>query len=621
MRRFVSGSVIAAALATALFTVFAAPATAAPCTTANVLSGSNFEIDVNANLKVNGAGPCIDWLSDGTGSLLRAGVLTKNDKPSGGDDDAFGQGTSEDDPNPTIVDGSIPNNKSDLKVFGLYSELGASTADNPSGKFLELFWTRVQNPSGTTNMDFELNQKFCSGSTADPNCADNGSGVTPETPVRTVGDKLITYDLSNGGTVPTISIRTWEGSAWGAPTEISGGSQPRALGSVNTSTIASGDSGGLGSLDPYTFGEAAISFGALFPGAECGTFGSSYLKSRSSDSFSSEVKDFVSPERIQISSCAPKITTKLSASTITVGQSVHDSATLEGATTNAGGTVKYTVYRDSACTTFFANAGTKTVTNGVVPDSNNVTFNSPGTFYWQASYSGDGSNQAVKSVCTTERLVVQKKQPSISTTPRPGSGTVGVTLNDSATLSAGFSPTGSIVFRLYGPNNPTCDPSGAAPVFTQTVGVSGNATYATTGGFTTSQAGTYHWTARYGGDTKNNAAASACADEAVVVAKATSGITTEQSLTPNDTATVTGQSPTGSVDFSLFSPADPTCSAAPAFAQTAGLSGGQGSTSNTSFVVTQSGTWRWLVEYGGDANNGGATSACGVERFTIVNGG
>jgi hypothetical protein len=613
---------IAAVLATALFvTVYAAPAAAAPCTTPNVLSGSSFEIDVDANLKVDGASPCIDWLTGGSGSLRRAGVLAKDDKPSGGGDDSFGQGTSEDDADPTIVDGSIPNSKSDLKVFGLYSELGTATPANPTGKFLELFWSRVQDPSGTTNMDFELNQKYCSGSTSDPNCADN-SVPTPETPVRTVGDKLITYDLSQGGTVATISIRTWQGSAWGPATEISGGSQPLAVGSVNTSTIASGDSGGLGSLDPYTFGEAAVALSALFPGPTCGTFGSAYLKSRSSASFSSEVKDFVSPERVLISSCAPSITTKLSASTITAGQSVHDSATLKGATINAGGKVTYTVYTDSNCTSFFANAGTKTVTNATVPNSNNVTFNSAGTYYWQASYSGDPSNQPVKSACTSERLVVAKKQPAISTTPQPGSATVGATLNDSAALSGGLNPTGTIFFRLYGPNNPTCATSGAAPVFSQVVNVSGNGTYSTTGGFATGQAGTYHWTARYGGDANNKPAASACADEAVVVAKATSGITTAQSLLPNDTATVTGQSPTGSVDFSLFSPADPTCSGTPAFAETAGLNGsGQASTSNTSFVMNQAGTWRWLVEYGGDSNNGGATSACGVERFTIVNGG
>src|SRR5215212_10255588 len=173
------------AMATIAF-VGMASAQSTTCTTANVLAGSDFEIDTNANLKVDGAAPCIDWLADGTGSALRSGVLTKNDKLSGATDDSFGQGTSEDDANPTIVDGSIPPNKSDLKAFGVYSEVGEATLANPSGKNLALFWSRVQNPSGTTNMDFELNQKFCDLSATPTNCANNGKNFPAETPIRTV---------------------------------------------------------------------------------------------------------------------------------------------------------------------------------------------------------------------------------------------------------------------------------------------------------------------------------------------------------------------------------------------------------------------------------------------------
>ena len=54
---------------------------------------------------------------------------------------------------PTVVDGSIPPNKSDLLTFGGYLET------NPAGdRFLNIFWHRVQEPNGTTNMDFEFNQ-------------------------------------------------------------------------------------------------------------------------------------------------------------------------------------------------------------------------------------------------------------------------------------------------------------------------------------------------------------------------------------------------------------------------------------------------------------------------------
>jgi hypothetical protein len=119
------------------------------------------------------------------------------------------------------------------------------------GKTLELFWSRINSSQGTTNMDFELNRKFC-----DPtNCA--GNGITP---LRTTNDKLISYDLSQGGTVPTISIRTWDGSVWGPADVISGGSNPDAVGSVNTTTIPENQAGGaqpagIGEQDPFTFGE------------------------------------------------------------------------------------------------------------------------------------------------------------------------------------------------------------------------------------------------------------------------------------------------------------------------------------------------------------------------------
>src|SRR3954452_19005981 len=217
-RWWVIGAVMLAAAAVGLSGAVRAPA-APPCATTSVLSGSNFEIDTDANLKVDGAGDCIDWLAGGTGTSLRTGVLSTTDKPTGATDDSFGQGSQEDDANPTIVAGSIPPNKSDLKTFGLYSEVTAT------GKFLELFWSRVQNPSGTTNMDFELNQKSCDPSATPTNCSTNGV-----TPVRTVGDKLITYNLSNGGTVATIEIRTWLGALWGPSTDLTAAGE--ALGTV-----------------------------------------------------------------------------------------------------------------------------------------------------------------------------------------------------------------------------------------------------------------------------------------------------------------------------------------------------------------------------------------------------
>ena len=104
--------------------------------------------------------------------------------------------------------------------------------------------------------------------------------------------------------------------------------------------------------------------------------------------------------------------------------------------------------------------------------------------------------------------------PTIATTAS-ASVTVGGAITDTATLAGGSSPTGTITFTLFGPNDATC---ANAPVFTSTVTVNGNGSY-TSSSFTTASAGTYNWIATYNGDANNGAPTSACADpnESVVV--------------------------------------------------------------------------------------------------------
>jgi len=472
--------------------------------------GSAFEIDTNANLKVDTTG-CIDWLAAGT-NTFRSGVLAKNDQPTGTGDDSFGQGTAEDNPNPTIVSGSIPPNKSDLKAFCVFTE--------PA--FLELFWSRVQNPSGTTNMDFELNKLACDGTAT--NCANNGTAKAPiyVTPKRSAGDKLVTYDLSQGGTHPAISIRTWVAAAgkvaahWGDADVISDGNSPDALGSINSSLIPDTETGGisggltasLGSQDPFTFGEAAISFEALFGTGACGTFGSAYLKSRSSDSFTAEIKDFVAPERVRISNCPSGLTTTATASA-TVGGTISDTAHLTvGA--GAGGTITFHLFSAAGC------AAASEVNTGLTP----VTVDGPNDY--------------------------------------------------------------------------------------------------NSGNYTTTTIGTFYWTAVYSGDATNDGSSTACGDpgETSVVNPAQSGISTHQSVYPNDSATITGGG-SGTVRFRLYSGTG--CSGTALVDQTKNVASGAAATDNTTVAVDASATYSWLVEFvSADANHTNATSTCSTEHFAIT---
>jgi hypothetical protein len=254
------------------------------------LPGSNFEIDNNANLRVDNPAPSLDWAN--------VTETRKADKTSGATDDSFGNGTKEDTAVPSVVDGSIPPNKSDLLNFGVYLETTSTGA-----RFLNLFWHRVQEPSGTTNMDFEFNRS----STISSN------GVTP---VRTAGDLLIQYDLSQGGTNPQLFLSRWvttgatsqcEASnslpCWSTKTNLTAAGD--ATGSINTSAIPAAESDGLGPISSRTFGEAQLDFDALTGGTDvCQSFGSAYLKSRSSDSFTSALKDFIAPTALNLNNCA-----------------------------------------------------------------------------------------------------------------------------------------------------------------------------------------------------------------------------------------------------------------------------------------------------------------------------
>jgi len=557
------------------------------------LPGSIFESN-DGNLVVNTSGNT-DW----TNAPNR---VRGDDQASGTQDNSFGQGTKEDDPNVSVVTGSIPPQKSDLTRFYVGSEFASNS------NFLYLAWER-SNVLGSANMDFEINQK------TQPNLTTTGAKQLN----RTAGDILITFDFTNGGGTPVLNLLKWvtSGAAsqcfsanalpcWGNRVNLSAAGF--AEGQVNTVTVT--DPIANVSLPGLTFGEAAVNLTAanVFPAGTCEAFGSAFLKSRSSASFPAEVKDFVAPQPVNISNCGtikihkitengdasfgytttgglspatfnlsnggtrtygpgtvlagtysvtestiptgwtlksltcttsgsgtsatpsgatvditmagggivdctytnhinltPEIATTLSANPVTVGATVHDSATLTGATSNAGGTVTYTVYSNDSCTDNPRDAGTKTVTNGTVPDSNALTFDSAGDFYWQAVYSGDANNSGATSLCTSEHLVVTKNKPAMSTAQN-------LLPNDHATLTgATASAGGTITFELFDPSDATCS---GTPALTQTVNVNGNGTYATTNTtFLASTEGTWRWKVSYSGDANNDGSSSACGVE------------------------------------------------------------------------------------------------------------
>jgi hypothetical protein len=195
------------------------------------------------------------------------------------------------------------------------------------------------------------------------------------------------------------------------------------------------------------------------------------------------------------------------------------------------------VFTDSVPAKLPGPVETATAYTGTAPQAPEVV----GTYQWTANIAApDGGAIEATSTCGDEpvKLVavppVSKASPSITTTPSAG-GVTGTHISDSATLTGGVSPTGTVVFKLYGPTNPPCS---AAAVFTSTVTLPAALTSAVFSG--TSTAGTYSWTAEYSGDDNNNPASSLCADETVVITSITSSGQGVQGLTTVVTTPGTG---------------------------------------------------------------------------------
>jgi subtilisin-like proprotein convertase family protein len=324
-----------------------------------------------------------------------------------------------------------------------------------------------------------------------------------------------------------------------------------------------------------------------------------------------------------VTQAAPTMSTNATP-TATVGNPIADVATLADGF-NPTGTITFNLYgpNDAAC------AGTAVFTSTVAvsaggASSDSFTPTSPGIYRWVAAYSGDTNNEAVTSLCNdaNETTEVTKATPGVSTTATT-TVTIGSPVSDTALLAAGFNPTGTITFRLYGPNDATC---ASTAVFTSTKAVSGNASYLSDA-FTPTSPGTYRWTAAYSGDANNEAAAGACnaagettsvlTAQPLLVTSATQVAAVGAAIT--DTATLSGGlAPTGTVTFRLFGPDNATCAAPAAFTSIVAVAG-NGSYTSAPFTAPAVGTWRWIASYGGDANNGAATGICnGANENTSV---
>jgi hypothetical protein len=342
-------------------------------------------------------------------------------------------------------------------------------------------------------------------------------------------------------------------------------------------------------------------------------------------------------EQVTISPAAPQIsTTESNGDGGPVGVGITDSATITGGV-NPVGTVTFELFGPSNTTcesgegsaqTWLGRWSVKLKADGTasVP-APGFTTTQVGTYNWVAIYSGDANNLSATSGCGSESVTFTKATPTIVTVASNG-GPVGTQIHDTAQVSGGANPTGTVTFSLFAPSNPTCanteGSAGSVQTVTVPLGSNGSATSAGTP-YTTTAVGTYNWIAKYSGDANNVSVSTACTDEQVNVGKDPTSVTTAASaggstgIALHDTAKVTGTFlPTGTVTFTLYGPTDTTCTGAGIFTSTVALSTTGTATSGTFSGTKASGTYNWVAAYSGDANSAPSTSKCGAEPVHLT---
>jgi hypothetical protein len=335
----------------------------------------------------------------------------------------------------------------------------------------------------------------------------------------------------------------------------------------------------------------------------------------------------------------------------TLGGEIADTGHLEGGSAPSG-TISFSAFGpdDEGCTGAPAFTGSIYAPEAGSYGSPSFEPEHAGIYHWVADYSGDAANVAVgPTPCgqAGENALVAPARPTIfslasgaaspklaanrlagATGGRIGSRrgrssrrwrAAGLPIHDTVRMRGGVAPGGFILFSLYGPGDVRCS---GTPVFTTETEVTDNGDYVSQS-FVPTQSGTYRWVASYSGDSDNSAVGpTGCGEpaetvEVIVAAEPAISSTASGAVTlggaVHDTAHLSGGSaPTGAISFQLYPPSDADCSGAPAFTSIVPVSG-NGDYGSAPFTPGDTGTYRWVVEYSGDARNASAgPSECGA---------
>jgi uncharacterized repeat protein (TIGR01451 family) len=329
----------------------------------------------------------------------------------------------------------------------------------------------------------------------------------------------------------------------------------------------------------------------------------------------------VTDEAFTVGAASPTLTTAILQPTAAVAAgnvTVQDLATIAGGFSPTG---TLTFALDSSAnqvipgTTF----STPVSANGNYDTTPATVSLGAGTYHWVVLYTGDANNAAPPAVIN-ETFTIGKASPTLSTTilqPTAAVTAGNVTVQDQATITGGFSPTGTLTFDL--------DNSANQLIASGSTTVSGNGNYDTPAPTFSLAAGTYHLVVSYTGDA-NNVAPPDVTNETFTVGKAGPTLTTTilqpiaavtaGNVTVQDQATLSGGSlytGAGTLSFVLEDAGN---------AAIAGTSFSTAVSANSSYDTPAAtfslavGTYHWVVSYNGDANNA-APPAVTNETFTV----
>jgi hypothetical protein len=169
-------------------------------------------------------------------------------------------------------------------------------------------------------------------------------------------------------------------------------------------------------IEPVTSGVAAPSdpVGAALPNGRY-----YWLVNYSGDTNNSSAVSLCGDETLDIGPTT--VTTNLSATVVTPGTAVTDTAVITGVgpVGAATGQATFKIFIDPTCTTQLGAAEVHTVTAGTVTSSPRV-LPTGGPYYYVVSYSGDSANSPGVSTCGSEALLVQAPSKTTGTPPTTG---------------------------------------------------------------------------------------------------------------------------------------------------------------------------------------------------------